>query len=169
MKTTKLSGISQPVLTQAKTNTTLWIGHLPTHPTDHFGGQTFRCPVEGSLDNIQLFFSAIQYPGKITLTIHEFDNTTKTWGTPIESSDLLVKKDDHDRWVQFDFSYIRLEKDKVYGFRLQSANALVGIGEAESETKSPYTFGHQWKADSKNERGNYFSYFSLAFKIEMTT
>lgn len=80
METMKHAGLSRPVLTQPQTNTTLWIGHLQTELTDHFGGQTFRCPSEGILDNIQLYSSAVQYPGEISLTLHEFDNNTKSWG-----------------------------------------------------------------------------------------
>lgn len=167
MKTMKHAGQSRPILTQSNTNTTLWIGHLQTEPTDHFGGQTFRCPSEGMLDNIQLYSSAVQYPGEITLTLHEFDSKTKSWGPAIGSSNLEIKKGDDARWIRFDFTPTPMQKETVYGFRLQSKDALVAIGEAASGTKQPFTFGHEWNADSKNERGNYFSYFSLAFKIEM--
>ncbi|HWC55152.1 MAG TPA: hypothetical protein VG676_16320 [Chitinophagaceae bacterium] len=167
METMKHAGHPRPVLTQAKTNTTLWIGHLQTDPTDHFGGQTFRCPSEGLLDNIQLYSSAVQYPGEITLTLHEFDNKTKTWGPAISSSNLDIRKGDDARWIRFDFSPTSLQKETVYGFRLQSKEALVAFGEAASGTKQPFPFGHEWNADSKNERGHYFSYFSLAFKVEM--
>lgn len=167
MKTNKTGSYSRPVLTQSQTNATLWIGHLQADPTDHFGGQTFRCPSEGTLDNIQLFSSAVQYPGEVTLTVHEFDPKTKTWGVAIGSSGLVISKGDYDRWIRFDLTPVPLEKDVVYGFRLQSENALIALGEAASGAKQPFPFGHEWKADSKNERGHYFSYFSLAFKIEM--
>ncbi len=154
-------------LRKRKTNTTLWIGHLQTDPTDHFGGQTFQCPSEGLLDNIQLYSSAVQYPGEIILTFHEFDNKTKTWGPSIGSSNLALRKGDEARWIRFGFSPVALQKENVYGFRLQSKDALVAIGEAASGTRQPFLFGHEWNADSKNERGHYFSYFSLAFKVEM--
>ncbi|MEI9807647.1 MAG: hypothetical protein WDO16_07060 [Bacteroidota bacterium] len=55
MQTMKNSSRPRPVLSQAQNNTTLWIGHLKTDPTDHFAGQTFRCPDAGQLDNIQLY------------------------------------------------------------------------------------------------------------------
>ncbi len=167
METMKPGGLSRPVLTQSQTNTTLWIGHLQTGPTDHFGGQTFKCPSEGLLNNIQLYSSAVQYPGDISMTLHEFDPKTKTWGPALVNSGLTIQKGDYDKWIRFDVHPVPLMKDKIYGFRLQSKNALVALGEAASGAKQPFTFGHEWKADSKNERGNYFSYFSLAFKVEM--
>lgn len=167
METTKHASHPRPVLTQAQNNTTLWIGHLHTDPTDHFAGQTFNCPSEGLLDNIQLYSSAVQYPGEVLLTIHEFDTKTKTWGPAIGSSTLALRKGDDGRWIRFGFSPVPLQKDTVYGFRLQTQDALIAIGEAASGTKQPFTFGHEWNADSKNEAGHYFSYFSLAFKVEM--
>jgi hypothetical protein len=55
----------------------------------------------------------------------------------------------------------------MYGFRLQSPDAMIGIGEAASHAKQPFMFGHEWNADSIHERGRFFTYFSLAFKVEM--
>ena len=43
---------------------------------------------------------------------------------------------------------------------------MVGIGEAASDAQRPFT-GHEWSADSKNQQGNFYSYFSLAFKVEL--
>ena len=167
METTKHASHPRPVLTQTQNNTTLWIGHLHSDTTDHFAGQTFKCPVEGSLDNIQLYSSAVQYPGEVTLTLHEFDSKTKNWGPAIGNSSLVLQKGDDARWIRFTFSPIQLHRDVTYGFRLQTNEALVAIGEAASGTKQPFTFGHEWNADSKNKTGHYFTYFSLAFKIEM--
>src|SRR5450432_2694913 len=73
----------RPVLTQVENNTTLWIGHLQTDPTDHFAGQTFKCPSAGQLDNIQVYSSTVHQPGHVVLTMHEFDVNTKTWGPAI--------------------------------------------------------------------------------------
>ncbi|HYM95636.1 MAG TPA: hypothetical protein VET23_15970 [Chitinophagaceae bacterium] len=167
METTKHASHPRPVIMQAQNNTTLWIGHLQTDPTDHFAGQTFKCPSEGLLDNIQLYSSAVQYPGEIMLTLHEFEDVKKTWGPLIGSSALTLKKGDDARWIRFGFSPVALKKNVVYGFRLQTQDALVAIGEAASGNKQPFAFGHEWNADSKNEKGHYFSYFSLAFKVEL--
>ena len=167
MKTTKHAGHTRPVLTQTQNNTTLWIGHLQSDPTDHVGGQTFKCPSEGLLDNIQLYSSAVQYPGEVLLTFHEFDSNTKTWGPSIGNSSLVLQRDDNARWIRFSFLPVQLQRDITYGFRLQSKEALVAIGEAATGNKHPFTFGHEWNADSKNKIGHYFTYFSLAFKVEM--
>jgi hypothetical protein len=165
METTKHA--SRPLITQAKNNTTLWVGHLQSDPTDHFAGQTFKCPSEGLLDNIQVFSSAIQLPGEIQLTLHEFDTDTKTWGASIANSNLEIQKGDDAKWLIFELQPVALSKDATYGFRLQSSNALIGIGEAATGTLQPFTFGHAWSGDSKDMKGHFFTFFSLAFKVEL--
>jgi hypothetical protein len=167
MKTLKKSSHPQPVLTQAQNNTTLWIGHLQSDPTDHFAGQTFNCPAEGQLDNIQLYSSAVQQSGEVVLTLHEFDTGTKNWGPSIGSATLEVQKGDDAQWIRFALPPVYLQKDVTYGFRVQTNKAMIGLGEAAHGTKQPFTFGHAWSGDSKNERGFYYSYFSLAFKVEL--
>jgi hypothetical protein len=167
METTKHASRPRPVLTQTQNNTTLWIGHLQTDPTDHFAGQTFKCPSEGLLNNIQVYSSAVQLPGEMSLTLHEFDTNTKTWGPSVGNSTLLLERGDDAKWIRFELQPVPLRKDVTYGFRLQTNNALIGIGEAASGTKEPFTFGHEWSGDSKNMKGHFFTYFSLAFKIEL--
>ena len=158
---------ARPVLTQAENNTTLWIGHLQTDPTNHFAGQTFKCPGTGQLDNIQVFLSSVQKAGHVVLTVHEFDATTKTWGPAIGNTTVIIEKNDTSKWIRFDLQQVPFYKDATYGFRLQSDDALVGIGEAASGMKQPFTFGHEWKGDSKVEKGYFFTYFSLTFKVEL--
>ena len=159
---------SRPLISQAEKNTTLWIGHLQTDPTDHFGGQTFTCPSDGILDNVQLYASAVQQAGDMLLTLHEFDETRKIWGAPLGESCVSVEKKDHDHWLHFHLpNFIPLKKDGVYGFRVKTRNAMIGLGEAVSDNNHPFTFGREWNGDSQNERGFYYSYFSLAFKIEL--
>jgi hypothetical protein len=168
METFKPGSHPRPVLTQVEKNTTLWIGHLQTDPTDHFGGQTFTCPAEGQLDNIQLYASAVQNPGDIHLTLHEFDAVNKTWGPSIGQSTLMVEKTDHQKWIRFILPVtLQLRKASTYGFRVKTNNAMVGLGEAASDNRHPFTFGHEWNGDSTNQRGHYYSYFSLAFKVEL--
>ena len=169
MQTMKKNSHPHPVLSQAQSNTTLWIGHLQTDPTDHFAGQTFKCPDEGPLDNIQLYSSAVQHSGEVILTLHEFDTGTKTWGPPIGSSAMQVQQGDIAKWMRFALPPVHLRKDVTYGFRVQARNAMVALGEAAAGTKQPFTFGHEWSGDSRNERGFYYSYFSLAFKVEFCT
>ncbi|MBK5272087.1 MAG: hypothetical protein JJE22_13850, partial [Bacteroidia bacterium] len=147
--------------------TTLWIGHLHTDPTDHLGGQTFKCPSEGMLDNIQLYSLAVQSPGEMKLTFHEFDTNTKSWGPAIANSNLLLQRGDDAKWITFELQPVPLLKDVTYGFRLETSNALIGIGEAATGTLHPFTFGQAWSGDSKDVKGHYYSYFSLAFKVAL--
>jgi hypothetical protein len=165
MDTNRHASPAQPVLTQTQNNTTLWIGHLLDDPNDHFAGQTFKCPSDGLLDNIQIYSSAVQKPGEMSLTLHEFDNRTKTWGSSIGNSTIGLQRGDDAKWIRFELQPVPLRKDSVYGFRLQTSNALIGIGEAATGTKDPFTFGHEWSGDSKNMQGHFYTYFSLAFKI----
>ncbi|MBL7745463.1 MAG: hypothetical protein JNN00_18480 [Chitinophagaceae bacterium] len=167
MQTMKNSSHPRPVLSQSQNNTTLWIGHLKTDPTDHFAGQTFTCPAEGQLDNIQLYSAAVQYGGEVVLSLHEFDPETKKWGPAIGSSTVKVHKGDHAKWMRFGLPPVQLRQGVTYGFRLMTHEALVGLGEAASGNKHPFTFGHEWNGDSLNQTGHYYSYFSLAFKVEL--
>jgi len=162
METLKQRSPARPVITQTENNTTLWIGHLLNDATDHFGGQTFTCPADGQVDNIQLYAAAIQYPGEIQLTLHEFDDARKTWAPSV-----VVSKEDQNTWIRFMLPAISLKKDTMYGFRIQTANAMVGLGEAACNNQCPFGFGHEWSGDSTNQQGHYYSYFSLAFKVEM--
>src|SRR5688500_1060397 len=167
METTKHSSHPRPVLTQTQNNTTLWIGHLRSDPNDHFAGQTFKCPSEGLVGNIQVYTSAVNNPGEMSLTLHEFDTASKTWGPSIGHSTLLVQRGDDSKWIRFALQPVSLRKDVTYGFRLQTNDALIGIGEAASGNKDPFTFGHEWSGDSSNKKGHYFTFFSLAFKVEL--
>lgn len=167
METTRKSSPRRPVISQAQNNTTLWIGHLQSDPTDHFAGQTFMCPDDGQLDNIQLYSSAVQNEGEIVLTLHEFDPDKKQWGNAIASSSLDIHRNDSARWILFQLPQIQLKKGTTYGFRVQTNDAMVALGEAATGTQSPFTFGHEWSGDSNNSNGHYYSYFSLAFKVEL--
>lgn len=165
MKT--VSNSSQPVLSQTENNITLWIGHLPAETTEHFGGQTFSCPSDGILQNIQLYSAAVTTPGELALTLHEFDPATKNWGPTISESRIKMDITDSSRWVRFDLGPASLSRNKFYGFRLFSTDAMVGLGEAASEASHPFAFGQAWNADTNNQKGNFFNYFSLAFKLQM--
>ncbi|HYC39452.1 MAG TPA: hypothetical protein VEB63_03115 [Chitinophagaceae bacterium] len=158
---------TRPVVTQTQNNTTLWIGHLSSDPTDHFAGQTFQCPSEGVLDNIQVFSSAVQNPGEMLLTLHEFDPATKTWGPSLANSSLELRRGDDSRWVRFELQPVFLRRDITYGFQLHASDAFIGLGEAATVTQYPFTFGQEWKGDSQDREGHYFRYFSLAFKVEL--
>lgn len=158
---------SHPILSQTENNATLWIGHLQNDTTDRFGGQTFKCPSDGFLDNIQLFAETIPTPGDIRLTLHEFDNVSKRWGSAIAETTLNVQQDDREKWICFNLPPVQLKKEASYGFRVFSYNAMIGLGEACHDRDHPFSFGHEWHGNSSDQTGNYFSYFSLTFKVEM--
>lgn len=160
MKTTS----SRPVLSQTENNTTLWIGHLPHEHNDHLGGQTFGCPSEGQLNNIQVFTAAVTQPGELVLTLHPFDPQSRTWGEAISRSVLQVEKKDAAHWLRFELEPVNLLRNGHYGFRLQSGDGIIGIGEAISHAPKPFPFGQAWSRDGGE---HYFSYFSLAFRVEL--
>lgn len=168
MEKSKHSRYGIPVITQAQNNTTLWVGQLYNDPTDHLAGQTFYCTTEGVLDNIQVFSEAVQKPGDLELTLHEFEEGKRNWALPIGQAALQVKKLDHAKWIQFAMPNLPLHAGKIYGFRLKAVNALIGLGEAATGNQQPFE-GQEWHSDSMNGEGHFFSYFSLAFKVELCT
>lgn len=168
METTKKSSLVRPVLTQTENNTTLWIGHIKSDTNDRIAGQTFTCPSEGMLNNIQVYSSTVQEPGEVNLTLHEFDPLKNQWGPAICTSSLTLQKGDDARWIRFETEPLQLKEGVTYGFRLQTNNAHIGLGEAASHAKKPFSFGLAWNGDSNNQLGNFFRYFSLAFKVEVS-
>lgn len=167
MEIKRNGGPTRPVLSQTLNNTTLWIGHLSNDANDHLAGQTFTCPSEGLLNNIQVFSSAVPLPGDLKLSLHEFDCLSKAWGKPIAEAGVVIDKSDEARWIRFELEPVTLKQNTCYGFRLQSDNACIGLGEAVSFANKPFRFGQSWSGKTYNEKGEYFDYFSLAFKVEM--
>jgi hypothetical protein len=157
----------RPVVTQVQNNTSLWIGHLQTEPTEHYAGQIFECPVQGRLDNIQIYSSTVQLPGDMVLSLHQFDAKSKQWGPALGTATVAVEKNDEEKWIRFSLPAMSLMKNETYGFRLHANNAMVAIGEAASANRHPFA-GHEWHADSRDRSGHYYKYFSLAFKVEMS-
>lgn len=57
-----------------------------------------------------------------------------------------------------------------YGFCLKSESGLVGVGEvAINYNHLPSIGGQGWTATGDDQSGNFYSYLSLAFKIELRT
>jgi hypothetical protein len=155
------------LLSQIKNNTGYWLGHLPADPCERFAGQTFECPEESVLDNIQVYINAVQQPGQVNLTLHFFDTLTKTWGPVISSAEVIITKKDQGHWVRFTLHPLTIQKGTTYAFRLQSHDALIAIGEAAWPIKEPFAAGREWTGDAGNPAGNFYTYFSLAFKVEI--
>src|SRR6185503_21124975 len=105
MKTIQRS--SRPVLTQTQNNTTLWVGHLQSDPHGRLAGQTFECPSEGLLNNIQVFSTAVSQEGEVILTLHEFDQASKTWGPAIANSKFAIEKRDEAHWISFELEPVQ--------------------------------------------------------------
>jgi hypothetical protein len=164
MKTTNYSH-SHPALQQLLKNTSSWIGHMNVGATDHAAGQTFECPDEGELENIQVYSTAVPHPGKVTLTLHSFNRESKKWGPVLSSTEITVDEDDAENWMKFSLPSIPLHKDNTYGFQLKSNDALVGIGEVAWPSASPFAYGEEWHDDNKHQHDQYYRYFSLAFKV----
>jgi hypothetical protein len=75
--------------------------------------------------------------------------------------------EDVSKWVRFELEPVALQKDSTYGFRLQTNDAYIGIGEAASKAHTPFLFGCAWNSNTQHEKGRFFQYFSLAFKVEL--
>ena len=167
MKTTNAGIHLHPSLEQLHRNTSLWIGHMNAGPADHLAGQTFQCPEDGSLKKIQVYSVVVSHPGKIILSLYEFDKQRKKWGNMISSSELDVDENDNENWMQFPLQSIPLQKDNSYAFRLQSPDTLVAIGEAAWPSKYPFEYGEEWNINNIENEDHYYKYFSLAFKVEL--
>jgi hypothetical protein len=165
MESMKTPG-ARPAITQTRNNTSFWIGHLQTDPTEHFAGQTFHCPTDGQVDNIQIYSATVQQPGEIVLSLHSFDEENQNWGPSIGSSVVEVKKHDEEKWIRFELPPVSLQRNQVYGFRVHTKNGMVAIGEAAAGVADPFN-GIEWNGDSNNRDGNYYRYFNLAFKVEL--
>jgi hypothetical protein len=118
------------------------------------------------LDNIQVFSAAVQNPGQLTLSVHSFDPQNKSWGPLLASATIDVERIDKERWIRFDLPPMPLLQDEMYGFRIYANNTMIALGEAAAGNQHPFN-GEEWHADSLDQAGHYYRYFSLAYKIEM--
>ncbi|MFM2138778.1 MAG: hypothetical protein RJA57_1085 [Bacteroidota bacterium] len=162
-----ITATPRPVLAQTEYNSTLWIGHLQHNANDRSAGQTFHCPLEGTIDNIQVFSAAVTHPGEVELTLHEFDHASKSWGPAIGHSRRRMERDQTEQWVRFVLDPVPLQKDASYGFQLHSRNAIIGIGEAVSNARNPFPYGYSWNGHHRTEDEHFFRFFSMTFKLEM--
>jgi len=168
MKTEQSNPQLKVVVEQVANNTTAWMGHRLLPSEDIVAGQTFTCPAEGDLAAIEIFSTLVIRPGHAQMTVHSFDPNTKKWGPALLSSSVDIKKNDSGKWISFPQNGLHLQKGNSYGFRLQSNDMLIGIGEAAGVSAQPqFTGGQEWISASAEQQGKYFSYLSLAFKVGM--
>lgn len=164
---TKISSL-HPIVQQVTNNTTSWIGHRPGDNKDVVGGQTFIATAESDLEAIEVFSSIVTDAGKVVMTLHTFDPAKKSWGPALGSASVDFNKADTGKWVAFNLPGLHLTKGAAYGFKLESTETFIGVGEAVgSHAHPPFTAGQEWKFTKNNQNGDSFSYFSLAFKVDV--
>jgi hypothetical protein len=154
-----------PIAEQTINNTTSWIGQTPGAATELVKGQTFVAPAEADLQSIEVVPNLITDAGQLIMTLHSFDEQSQQWGPVLATATISVEKPDAGKWLPFGLA-AHLQKGKTYGFRLQSHDALIGVGEAAgSANNPPLPYGHEWQFSGNNQQGDRFSYFSLAFRV----
>jgi hypothetical protein len=168
METNHSKPLLKPVVQQSTHNTTSWIGHRQGETNEHISGQTFTCPSAGQLDCIEIFSVYVNKKIPVDLTLYPFDTERKIWGAPLATSTVEFNTADTEKWMCFPLKGLQLSKDKVYGFKLKTNDGLLGVGEAAvCLNQLPYAGGQEWAANTKDQAGKYFSYLSLAFKVDL--
>jgi hypothetical protein len=159
---------TKSVLEQTTNNTTSWIGHQANDNKDIIGGQTFISPSEADLEAIEVLANMVSAPGKVLMTIHNFDSHLKSWGPVLGSASVEFSGTDSGKWKSFKISGLHLQKGNSYGFRLESPHSYIGMAEAATSHKNPVlNSGQEWKFSNADQKGHSFSYFSLAFKVDV--
>jgi len=168
MKTNPSASHLNAVVEQTANNTTSWIGQYQGEKKNRISGQTFICPTAGDLDCIEIYSSYVTNDGPVELTVHQFDAANKSWGPVLGTSSVQFSRNDTGKWISFPLNGLHLQQGNSYGFRLKSETGLVGVGEAAGfYNHLPYTGGKEWNASTDNPSGSYFTYLSLAFKVEL--
>ncbi len=168
MNTNTKNTLRKAVVEQITNNTTSWIGHHTVDNNNIIGGQTFIAPSEVDLEAIEVLTSIVTTPGKVLMTIHTFDPQLKSWGPVLGSTSVEFNGTDNGKWKSFNISGLHLNKGKAYGFRLECPNSFIGVGEAAGCYQTPPLFnGQEWQFTNNDQKGHSFSYFSLAYKVEV--
>jgi hypothetical protein len=168
METNQSKSNLKAVVQQVTNNTISWIGHRQGETKSRITGQTFTCPAEGDLEAIEVFLSHITNNGPVELTIHQFNADSKTWGAVLSTSTVEFNRENTGKWISFPLDGLHLQKGAMYAFRLKSEAGLIGVGEAAGIVNHlPYNGGQEWIASSDDRSGNYYTYLSLAFKVEL--
>lgn len=161
-----LNTMVDTMVEQITNNATGWIGHHPCEDNEITRGQTFVASKEGDVNSIEVYSNIVTQPGNIMMTIHSFDPQKNSWGPPLESSSVDIKKTDTGKWIAFKIPALHLNKGKSYGFLLESHDTYIGIGEAAGSAKHPpFSSGQEWQFTDRNQIRHSYSYFSLAFKV----
>ncbi|MEO6489915.1 MAG: hypothetical protein ABIO04_08265 [Ferruginibacter sp.] len=153
---------------QVTNNTTGWVGQDPQQHTVMGKGQTFVAVNDADVDSIAVYANIISQPGNVLMTVHQYDPLEKAWGPAIGSASLRLTQHDTEKWVAFKLPTVHLNKGRSYGFKLESNDSFIGVGEAAGSAKQPpFISGQEWQFSDREQNGNAYSYFSLAFKVGM--
>lgn len=165
---TQLNSTLHKAAEQIANNSTGWVGEVPGNKEHDIMGQTFIARDEGDLHAIKIFSNMVGKGGQLSITLQQFDLPTESWGQVLGAATVQLKNTDAGNWLSFNLPGTHLQKGQSYGFRLDTVDAYVGIGEACSSSKQPaFEAGKEWQFTNKNPSGNSFSYISLAFKVEV--
>jgi hypothetical protein len=91
----------------------------------------------------------------------------RNWGNILSSSEIEVNENDSENWMHFPLRSIQVQKGNTYGFRLESPDTLIAIGEAAWPSKYPFEYGEEWSINNLENKDHYYKYFSLAFRVEL--
>ena len=165
MNTHNQSPLSNAFVQQLNNNSTSWLGHR-SDQKEVIAGQTFMAPSEGDLDTIEVYSSVVAIPGQVVMTIHAFDPAHQSWGPALGSANVSFDQSHNNKWVSFKIPGLHLTKGQSYGFRLESHDSYIGVGETvSSANQPPLTSGKEWKFSNNNKKVDAYAYFSLAFKV----
>jgi hypothetical protein len=154
------------ILTQLTHTTTSWIGHQKAEQIDHKSGQTFLSPAEVDLESIEVFISLVTQPGKMAMTVHHFDESSKTWGPAIAFANTHLDCTDSGNWKTLNIDGPHLKKGEYYGIKLESPDSFIGLGEAVGSYSAPaFLDGQEWIFNNFDNKGHCYTYFSLAFRL----
>ena len=153
---------------QITNNATSWIGHHPKDNKETGRGQTFVANNGGKVEAIEVNTNIVTKPGNVMMTIHSFDTGKQTWGPALSSASVECKQSDGGKWLSFNIPSLQLNKGETYGFKLESQDSFIGVGEAAGSAKHPpFSAGQEWHFNNNGQHVNAYSYFSLAFKVDI--
>ena len=168
MNTFNPSTSLQTSVQQLTNNATCWLGHRQADHKEISMGQTFVATTGGNLETIEVFSSIVANPGQVVMTVHSFDPQNENWGPSLSSATVIFNEQCNEKWVTFNMPGLQLVKGNSYGFKLESHDSYIGVGDAVGSAKHPpFASGKQFKFYSNNIKADTYSYFSLAFKIEL--
>lgn len=153
---------------QTTNNSTGWVGELPGNRDHVIKGQTFIASEEGDIKAIKVFSNVIARNSNVTATLHQYDPQNQSWGQVLGSASVDLQRSDVGKWITFDIHGPHLTKGQSYGFRLDSVDSYIGLGEACGSAKQPaFNSGKEWQFTRNNPQGDSFAYFSLVFEIDI--